>query len=179
MNIAVYCSAKNQIPDNYKMLGIQLGQWIAKAGHTLIFGGATGGIMTAISETVFHNKGRVIGVIPKRIIQAGRRSDACTQLIEVDSMAMRKQEMRNRADLFVCLPGSYGTLDEMFDVIAAGTVGEHHKPLFIVNYNDFFSPLQSLVATMKQLQFIPAEESYKPVWVNSVEDLIEQLEQFS
>ncbi len=179
MNIAVYCSAKSQIPDNYKMLGIQLGQWIANAGHTLVFGGATGGIMTAISETVFNNKGSVIGIIPKRIVRAGRLSNACTQLIEVDSMATRKQEMRNIADIFVCLPGSYGTLDEMFDVIAAGTVGEHHKPIYIVNYDGFFTPLQNLIATMKKLQFIPAEEAYKPIWVNSIENLIEQLKQIS
>lgn len=177
MNIAVYCSAKDQIPSCYKQLGEKLGLWIAAAGHTLVFGGATGGLMTAVSEAAFHNGGNVIGVVPERIVRAGRLSSACTELIKVDSMSLRKQKMRDLADLFVCLPGSYGTLDEMFDVIAAGTIGEHKKPVYIVNYNDFYTPLLNEIATMKNLQFIPKEETYKPIFVNDIETLTEQLEQ--
>ncbi len=176
MNIAVYCSAKDQIPEEYKLLGTRLGEWIAEANHTLVFGGATGGLMSCVSEAAFCNKGKVIGIVPKRIIQAGRTSNACTELIEVDTMSKRKQQMRDLADLFVCLPGSYGTLDEMFDVIAAGTVMEHHKPLYIVNYNGFYSPLKEQVEHMKELQFIPKDEVYQPQWVDSIEELIATLE---
>ncbi len=176
MNIAVYCSAKDQIPSDYKELGIRLGQWIADSGHTLVFGGATGGLMTAVSETVFHRGGGVIGIVPMRIIRSGRLSKVCTELVEVESMSLRKQQMRNIADVFVCLPGSYGTLDEMFDSIAAGTVGEHHKPTFIVNYEGFYTPLQEQIAKMKDLHFIPKEESYKPVWVDDIGALITELQ---
>ncbi len=176
MNIAVYCSAKDQIPDDYKTLGTKLGQWIADSGHTLVFGGATGGLMTAVSEAVFRKGGNVIGVIPIRIIQAGRLSNACTEIIKVDSMSMRKQQMRDISDVFICLPGSYGTLDEMFDVIAAGTIGEHHKPTYIVNYNGFYMPLQEQIARMKDLHFIPKEESYKPMFVDDIEALITELQ---
>lgn len=176
MNIAVYCSAKDQIPDDYKTLGTKLGQWIADSGHTLVFGGATGGLMTRVSEMVSQKGGNVIGVVPMRIIQAGRLSARCTELVKVNSMSMRKQQMRDVADVFVCLPGSYGTLDEMFDVIAAGTVGEHHKPVFIVNYDNFYTPLQHQIDRMKLLRFIPIEESYKPVWVDDIDTLIKELQ---
>ncbi len=171
MIIAVYCSAKNQIPEDYKVLGRTLGAWIAEQGHKLLYGGATGGLMTEVSEATRAAGGEVIGVIPQRIIHSGRKADNCTELIEVANMAERKQKMREIADAFICLPGSYGTLDEMMDVIASGTVGEHKKPIYIVNYNDFYTPLVAQVAHMKALNFIPAEESYRPRVVNTLDEL--------
>lgn len=171
MKVCVYCSAKDSIADEYKQLGCELGEWIAQSGHTLVFGGATGGLMTVVSQTVFEAGGEVIGIVPHRILASGRRSPWCTRTFEVENMSARKQKMRELADCFVCLPGSYGTLDEMFDVIASGTIGEHHKPIYIINYNGFYSPLTDEITLMKNRSFIPREEHYRPHFVNSVEDL--------
>lgn len=176
MNICVYCSAKDSIADEYKQLGCDLGNWIVSTGHTLVFGGATGGLMTEVSRTVFEQGGQVVGIVPQRILRAGRRSPWCTETTEVENMNERKQAMRQIADCFVCLPGSYGTLDEMFDVIASGTVGEHCKPVFILNYKGFYEPLMRQIELMKQKRFIPDEETYKPVFVNSIEELIAQID---
>ena len=175
MNIAVYCSAKDTIADEYKQLGMELGKWIAQNYHTLVYGGATGGLMTAVSQSCIESGGEVIGIVPEKIIKAGRRSPWCTQLIEVNNMSERKQRMREQADCFVCLPGSYGTLDEMFDVIASGTVHEHCKPIFIVNYKGFYSSLKELIDHMKQEAFIPIEEHYKPQFVETLEELFDDL----
>ncbi len=177
MNICVYCSAKDSIADDYKQLGRALGKWIVQGGHTLVFGGATGGLMTEVSKTVFEAGGRVIGVVPTRIMNSGRRSPWCSQTIEVGNMNERKHEMKHLADCFVCLPGSYGTLDEMFDVIASGTVGEHNKPVFILNYKGFYTPLSEEVALMKRESFIPMEEPYKTLFVDTLEDLFVNLQQ--
>ncbi|MCM1034160.1 MAG: TIGR00730 family Rossman fold protein [Paludibacter sp.] len=179
MTICVYCSAKDSIPAEYKKMGTELGTWIAQNGYTLLFGGATGGLMTAVSEAASIAGGAVVGVVPERIVQSGRLSDVCTELVRVENMSVRKQTMRERADVFVCLPGSYGTLDEMFDVIASGTVGEHRKPLYVLNQNGFYEDLRRLASRMKALTFIPAEESYAPRWVNTLEELFEQLKQLS
>lgn len=179
MTICVYCSAKDSIPAPYKVVGTALGQWIARNGHTLLFGGATGGLMTAVSEAAYKAGGKVVGVVPERIVRAGRLSSVCSELVRVANMSVRKQTMRERADVFVCLPGSYGTLDEMFDVIASGTVGEHRKPLFILNQDSFYEGLRQLSAHMKALTFIPYEESYAPRWVNTLESLTEELKQLS
>ena len=176
MNIAVYCSAKDSIADDYKQLGIEFGEWIALHHHTLVYGGATGGLMTAVSKTCFENGGEVIGVVPQRIIMAGRKSEWCTQIIETANMSERKQMMRETADCFVCLPGSYGTLDEMFDVVAAGTVQEHHKKLYVLNYKQFYSDLLNLIENMKRENFIPKEEIYRPVFVNTLQELYTQLD---
>jgi uncharacterized protein (TIGR00730 family) len=175
MNIAVYCSAKDTIADCYLQLGVRLGQWLAENNHTLVYGGATGGLMTMVSHACIEAQGKVIGVVPERILKAGRRSPWCTQTYEVNNMSERKQMMRQLSDCFVCLPGSYGTLDEMFDVIASGTVGEHRKTIYIINYQGFYSPLIEQVEKMKQEIFIPQEEIYKPVFLNSLDELFESL----
>ena len=83
----------------------------------------------------------------------------------------RKQKMRELADCFICLPGSYGTLDEMMDVVASGTVGEHRKPLYVLNYQGFYDGLKQQTEHMRALAFIPEQESYKPEFVNTLDQL--------
>lgn len=171
MKIAVYCSAKDNIPEDFLRLGDELGQWIAARGHTLVYGGATGGLMTRVSNAVRAAGGRVEGVIPERIIRAGRQATNCNRLWRVTDMAARKRKMRQIADCFICLPGSYGTLDEMYDVIASGTVGEHKKPIYILNYCGFYEGLKSQRELMKRLRFLPEQESYAPIFVETMEQL--------
>ena len=176
MKIAVYCSAKDRIPEEYLALGDVLGQWIAEAGHTLVYGGATGGLMTRVSNAAKAAGGIVEGVIPQRIIQAKRMASNCDTLHIVNNMCERKQKMKELADCFVCLPGSYGTLDEMMDVVASGTVDEHRKPCYILNYQGFYERLKQLAQHMRSLAFLPQQEQYAPQFVDSMEELITHLE---
>ena len=175
MRIAVYCSAKDAIPEEYLSLGDQLGTWLGKNGHALVYGGATGGLMTRTSEAAKAAGAYVIGVIPPRITAAGRQATHCDELIEVANMSERKQRMRDEADVIVCLPGSYGTLDEMMDATSSAIVGEHHKPTYVLNYNGFYEPLKQQIRVMEDLHFIPAQQSYEPVFVNTMEELFEIL----
>ncbi len=175
MKVAVYCSAKDRIPEEYLALGDVLGKWIAEAGHTLVYGGATGGLMTRVSHAAKAAGGMVEGVIPQRIIQAKRMADNCDVLYTVANMCERKQRMKDLADCFVCLPGSYGTLDEMMDVVASGTVDEHRKPIFILNYEGFYEGLKLQAEHMRKLAFLPQEEQYAPQFVDTIEQLIDKL----
>ena len=175
MRVAVYCSAKDRIPEEYLALGDVLGRWIAEAGHTLVYGGATGGLMTRVSNAAKAVGGVVEGVIPQRIIQAKRMADNCDTLYVVNNMCERKQKMKELADCFVCLPGSYGTLDEMMDVVASGTVDEHRKPCFVLNYQGFYSGLRFQIEYMRQIAFLPKEEQYAPIFVDTMDELINKL----
>jgi uncharacterized protein (TIGR00730 family) len=175
MRIAVYCSAKDAIPEEYLQLGDALGRWIGEQGHTLVYGGATGGLMSRTSDAAKRAGAHVIGVIPPRIKAAGRLATNCDYLIEVNNMSERKQRMRDEADSIVCLPGSYGTLDEMMDATSSAIVGEHHKPVYVLNYKGFYEPLKQQIAHMRSLQFIPQEEHYKPIFVDTLEDLYREL----
>ncbi|MBR2935850.1 MAG: TIGR00730 family Rossman fold protein [Paludibacteraceae bacterium] len=172
MKIAVYCSAKDRIPEEYLALGDALGTWIAQAGHTLVYGGATGGLMTRVSNAVKAAGGTVEGVIPQRIILAKRMANNCDILYMVANMNERKQKMKELADCFVCLPGSYGTLDEMMDVVASGTVDEHRKPTYVLNYQNFYEGLRLQIEHMRQLAFLPQQEQYAPIFVNTIDELI-------
>jgi len=179
MRIAVYCSAKNAIPEEFLSLGDALGKWIGENGHTLIYGGATGGLMSRTSDAAHQAGAHVIGVIPPRIKAAGRLATNCDYLIEVQNMSERKQRMRDEADTIVCLPGSYGTLDEMMDATSSAIVGEHHKPVYVVNYRGFYEPLRQQIRVMQDLHFIPEQQSYQPIFVNSLDELYEKLENFN
>ena len=79
--------------------------------------------------------------------------------------------MREQADVFVCLPGSYGTLDEMMDVVSSAIVGEHKKPIFVLNYDGFYTPLKQQIEQMRALHFIPEQEHFKPVFLDTLDEL--------
>ncbi len=157
------------------MLGDALGKWIGDNGHTLIYGGATGGLMTRTSDAAKKAGAHVIGVIPLRIKAAGRLATNCDYLIEVNNMSERKQRMRDEADLIICLPGSYGTLDEMMDATSSAIVGEHHKPVYVLNYKGFYEPLKQQIRVMQDLQFIPTQQHYEPIFVDTLEQLYERI----
>ena len=176
MKIAVYCSAKDAIPEEYLQLGDELGRWLGENGHTLLYGGATGGLMTRVSNAAKAAGGKVIGVIPPRIIAAGRQATHCDELIQVANMSERKQIIRSNSDVIVCLPGSYGTLDEMMDASSSGIVGEHHKPCYVLNYKGFYELLKQQIALMRSLQFIPEQEAYKPVFVDTLDELYKEID---
>jgi uncharacterized protein (TIGR00730 family) len=93
----------------------------------------------------------------------------------VPNMSARKQLMRTVADCFVCLPGSYGTMDEMMDVVASGTVDEHRKAIFVLNYKGFYEGLKQQAQHMRELGFLPAVEQYAPQFVDTMDELKEEL----
>lgn len=172
-NICVFCSSSNHIADRYKRSAFLLGEKIAGSGNTLVYGGASGGLMTAVAEGATTKNGEIIGVIATPIVKMNRQSNLPTQLFSVKDLSERKQKMKEVADFFVVLPGGYGTLDEMFDVVASGTVGEHKKPLILVNENGFFDFFLTEINFMKSEKCIPERESYKINVVQNIEDCIE------
>ena len=174
--ICVFCSSSNAVSDDLKKQATLLGQTIASKGHTLVYGGATGGLMDAVAGGASEMKGEIVGVIPEIIIHSKRLSLLPTQLIATADMGERKKRMKQEADVFLVLPGAYGTLDEMFDVVASGSVGEHRKLLICINLNGFYDKLIALVDEMRTLGLLPKELVYKPVFVNSIDECFDWIE---
>lgn len=172
MNIAVYCSSSDLIAEHYKQMAWELGKWIANEGHTLVYGGAVGGLMTAVAEGAYTNKGNIIGVIPQSVINKGRKTNLPIELHTTYDLNERKKLMKHLADVFIVLPGSFGTLDELFDVVAAGTLKEHKKPLIILNWQHYYDHLIELFDRMKQEQCLPKAETYKPYIATNIEECI-------
>ena len=173
MNIAVFCSSSNFIAEHYKHAAYQLGEQIAESGNTLIFGGATGGLMDAISSGARSKNGEISGVIPEAVIKMSRQSTLPTKLFTVETMSERKAMMKAHSDVFVVLPGSYGTLDEMLDIVASGIVGEHKKPLILINQDGFYDLFLQQIDLMRGELFIPSVENYKPKVVNNIFQCLE------
>jgi len=173
MNIAVFCSSSNHIANHYKQSAFRLGELIAESGNTLVYGGATGGLMDSVAEGARSKSGVVIGVIPQAVIKMKRQSTLPTQLITVETMNDRKAQIKTLADVFVILPGSYGTLDEMLDIIASGIVGEHRKSVIIINQDGFYNHFLKQIDFMRSELFIPVEERYKPFIVQDINHCME------
>lgn len=141
MNICVYCSSSDQVRDEFKQQATEFGKWMANNGHTLVYGGATGGLMSAVAQGVADDNGDIVGIIPECIIEKGRKSDLPTELFIVGDMAERKSMMKEYSDVFVVFPGGFGTLDEMFDTISSCMVGEHDKTTILFNPDNFWMGL--------------------------------------
>ncbi|MFV0471591.1 MAG: TIGR00730 family Rossman fold protein [Paludibacteraceae bacterium] len=176
MNICVFCSSSNSIDNNYKKSAFALGKSIAKRGDTLVYGGATGGLMDAVAEGAKIGNGNIIGVIPEAIIRNNRLSSIPTILVQTANMAERKKKMQEIADIFIVLPGNYGTLDEMFSVVASGLVGEHNKPLLCVNENHFYESLIAQIEFMQVQCSTAKKQDYKPIFVQSVKECINKID---
>lgn len=141
MNICVYCSSSDQVRDEFKQQATEFGKWMANNGHTLVYGGATGGLMSSVAQGASDAGGDIVGIIPDCIIEKGRKSDLPTELFIVGDMAERKSMMKEYSDVFVVFPGGFGTLDEMFDTISSCMVGEHDKTTILYNPDNFWMGL--------------------------------------
>lgn len=127
MKIAVFCSANKNIDPDFFTLTEEMGKWMAENGHDLVFGGCNSGLMDCIGKAVKENGGRTIGVVPTLVERGGRTFPDLDIEIPCDNLSDRKDLMLAQSDIFVALPGGVGTLDEIFTIAAAHTIGYHHK----------------------------------------------------
>ena len=136
--IAVFCSANDTIAKDYFDAANELGQYMAKHNHPLVFGGCALGLMECIAKSVHEHGGKTIGVVPTKIEENGKTSQFVDEIIYCDNLTDRKQIMMDRADIFIALPGGLGTLDEVFTVAASQTIGYHNKIVILYNVNGFW-----------------------------------------
>ena len=148
MNICVFCSA-NDVAPQYVAAAEKLGRWLGREGHTLVYGGANLGLMEAVARAAHEAGTTVVGVVPAILEKTGRASDHIDVRVLCDSLDDRKAIMVERSDLFVALPGGVGTLDEIFTVVAAASIGYHHKRVVLLNIDGFWD---SLLAMLDDLQ---------------------------
>ena len=149
MKIGVFCSANNQIDAEYFRLTKEFGAWIAREGHSVVFGGTNTGLMEAIGTAVHEGGQRTIGVIPRIIEKGGKVSESVDINIACDNLSDRKDLMLAQSDIFVALPGGIGTLDEVFTIAASNTIGYHSKKVILYNMKGFFNPLIALLNALQ------------------------------
>ncbi len=153
MNICVYCGSSTRAEARYLAVGETLGRLLAQGGHTLVYGAGSIGVMGSLARAVHAHGGRVIGVIPTAMVSEEVAYRPCDEFIEVANMRQRKAVMDERADAFIALPGGFGTLEELIEVITHRHLGFHAKPVVLVNTDGFYDPLLELFAHFVKHRF--------------------------
>ena len=146
--ICIFCSANHSIDPEFFAMTRELGEWLAREGHTLMFGGVNMGLMECVAKAAHEAGGQTIGVVPRIIEERGAQSQYVDVAIPCDDLNDRKALMLAQGDVFIALPGGIGTLDELFTVVAAATIGYHQKTLILYNMKGFWD---SLVAMLDDL----------------------------
>lgn len=158
MNICVFCSSSNAISDLYFQEAQQLGTLIGQNNHALINGGANVGLMEAVTIAASKAGAKTIGIIPEKMIHRSLASDNSHEVIVTKDMMERKAHMRELSHAFIALPGGFGTLEEILEVITLRQLSYHHKPIVFINTNGFFDHL------FKQFEISYTEQFAKPVY---------------
>lgn len=144
MNILIYCGARSGNDPVFRTTAERIGYTIADRGWNLIYGGGGVGLMGVLARTVLHRGGHVTGVIPSFLNTAEVALEACSVMIEVETMHERKQRMIALADVIVALPGGFGTLDELFEAITWRQLGLHSCPIGLLNVNGYYDGLSTM-----------------------------------
>lgn len=171
LRICVFCSANEQIDPAFFRAAEELGHWVATNGHVIVYGGVNQGLMECLGRAAHEAGGRTIGVIPAIVEKSGRTSQYADAEIPCNNLSDRKQLMMDRSDVFVALPGGIGTLDEVFTVAAAATIGYHEKLLVLYDVKDFWAPLIRLLDDLQQRGMIRGEWQQYIKVVRSTEEL--------
>ena len=153
MNITVYLGANEGREPALKTAVCELGTWIGEHGHTLVYGGAQGGLMGIVADAVLEHGGLVTGVLPAVESIQKRRHPGLTAYIETKDMAERKAKMIELSDAYVALPGGPGTLDEITDVISLARLGIEDKPCVLFDIDGFYQPLKTVFDQMLEVGF--------------------------
>ncbi|MDY7110309.1 MAG: TIGR00730 family Rossman fold protein [Planctomycetota bacterium] len=152
--ITVFCSSSTFLDPEFHEPAVIVGRELAQRGISLVYGGGGIGLMVEIARACRDHGGRVVGVITQTLLDKEQGWDECDELIVVDTMRQRKQTMGERGEAFLILPGGVGTYEEFFEALAARLVGEHTKPIGIVNTAGYFDPLLDMLAHGIEHRFI-------------------------
>ena len=171
MNIAVYCGASVGNAPIYTENARTLGAWIAKNDHQLIYGGGKAGLMGVIADTVLENGGSVIGVIPTFLKERELAHPNLNELIVVDTMSERKNQMIAAADVCIALPGGPGTLEEISEAISWARVGQNDSPCIFYDTNDYYLPLQDFFDKMVATDFLSISDRKNMLFAHTIPEI--------
>ncbi|NBW78338.1 MAG: TIGR00730 family Rossman fold protein [Betaproteobacteria bacterium] len=146
-SVCVYCGSKPGLEPQFAQVAQQVGRWIGQHGGQLVYGGGKAGLMGVVAQATLEAQGRVVGIIPKALMEREMAFTQCQELVLVETMHERKRLMAERSDVFVALPGGIGTLEELFEVWTWRQLGYHDKPIGIMNTAGYFNHLLAFLNT--------------------------------
>lgn len=174
-NIAVYCGSSTGTNEIYTNTAQEVGAYFAKNGISLVYGAGSVGLMGVAADATLQNGGNVCGVIPQFLMDLEVGHKNLTELYITQTMHERKMKMCEQADGIIALPGGYGTLDELFEMLTWSQLGLHELPIGILNVNGFFDPLLQMVQKMVDEGFLKTENQNLILVDENIENLIQKM----
>jgi len=157
LRICVYCSSSSAVDEVYAQAARELGRLIGMRGHALVYGGCDLGLMGELGRAVKDVGGQVVGIIPRRLEEYGLAFEGADEMIVVESMAERKTLMEKKAEAFIALPGGFGTLDELVQVMTLKQLGYLQGAIVLLNVAGFYDHLLAHFERLYQQHFAKAE----------------------
>lgn len=139
--VCVFASSCNMLEQVYYKEACELGNLLSKSGFDMVYGGSSLGLMWACAEQVKKNGSKIYGVMPEKLFQLGVSTDECVELTVTKGMRERKAKMDEMSDAVIALPGGFGTLEELAEMIVQKQLGYNKKPIVILNTNGFYDKL--------------------------------------
>ncbi len=167
--IAVFCGSKAGTNPIFSVHAEVLGKILAQKGISLIYGGGNKGLMGAVANGALSQGGNVTGIIPKALTEFEHHHDGLTELTIVDTMHIRKQLLYEKCDAAIILPGGYGTLDEVFEMLTWNQLSIHHRPIYFLNSGGFYTHLLAHIQQMEAESFLYGKPTDLITIVNEVE----------
>ena len=153
-SLCVYCGSRPGSQPEFADAARAVGEWIGRHGGQLVYGGGCNGLMGTVAQATLDAGGRVIGVIPKALVDKEWANHACTELHVVETMHERKRLMAEHADAFLALPGGIGTFEEFFEVWTWRQLGYHDKPVGLLNVAGYYDGLMQFLHSTVEQQFM-------------------------
>ncbi len=177
-NICVFCGSSDGNDEAITAAAVRLGELFAREDITLVYGAAKIGVMGTLAQTVLDAKGSVVGIIPqflkkKEVVHLG-----LTELITTENMHERKLKMQEVSDGFIAMPGGFGTLEELFEIITWLQLGLHAKPIGLLNTNGFYDDLLNMIETMVKKGFLSIDNYKLLLIASSEEELLQKMRAF-
>lgn len=159
MRICVYAASSAQVHSEFQAAAFAMGEEIALAGHSLVYGGGSTGLMGAVADGALKHGGEVIGILPKFMADLEWGHPGLTQLQLVEDMRERKHRLLADSDAVIALPGGCGTLEELFEAITLKRLGIYFNPIVLLNTRNFYAPLQMFMNQVIAEKFMNPEHT--------------------
>ncbi|KAG2200882.1 hypothetical protein INT46_002082 [Mucor plumbeus] len=175
-SVCVFCGSGSGADPIYEQEAFELGKILAANGIRLVYGGGSVGLMGAVAKGTIENGGKAIGIVPEPLFRHGSKQ-LCESVI-VSDMHARKKRMEEECDAFVCLPGGYGTMEEMLEMITWSQLNIHSKPILLLNTKGYYKLFVDWIKLSVQEKFVHAKNADIFVLCEEAKDVVDTLKAY-
>lgn len=174
-SVVVFCASSPGFEPIWIQTAFRVGEYLAQQDITLVYGGGRVGLMGAVADGALHQNGKVIVVIPHFLNSKEIGHAGVTELIAVDNMHQRKMKMNDLSEAIIALPGGYGTLEELFEMVTWAQLGLHKKPVGLLNINGFYDHLIAFVKNMVDVGLLNKQNQEMLLVADTIEELLDKM----